>query len=165
MSSRENERAVRLSVIDRLIDRDPRIAGDPPIAFSESVRRHKAALLRDLEWLLNTRRTPEPAGSTHAETQRSVFNYGLPDTTSLSGDDPAVRRKLQREIEECLRQFEPRLTDIEVTLAESTNPARRQVRFVVEAILRMDPDPERIVFDTVLDVGSGAISVAGDGHA
>lgn len=164
-SSRENERAVRLSVIDRLIDRDPRAGGDPPVTLSESVRRHKAALLRDLEWLLNTRRTPEPAGAAHPETQRSVYNFGLPDTTSMSGDDPAIRRKLQREIEECLRQFEPRLTDLEVRVAEAADPTRRQVRFVVEAILRMDPDPERIAFDTVLDVGSGAISIAGDGHA
>jgi predicted component of type VI protein secretion system len=38
------------------------------------------------------------------------------------------------------------------------------IRFVVEAILRMDPDPVRVVFDTMLDPSSGAIRVEGE-HA
>lgn len=98
------------------------------------------------------------------ELRRSVYSYGLPDTTSLSGDDPAVRRQLQREIEECLRLFEPRLEAVQIELVEEKGPFQ-QVRFVVDAILRMEPDPERIRVDAVLDAASGNISVAGDRHA
>jgi predicted component of type VI protein secretion system len=32
---------------------------------------------------------------------------------------------------------------------------RREVHFVVEAMLRIDPQPEHVVFDTVLDTASG----------
>jgi type VI secretion system protein ImpF len=164
MSSREFERTVRASVLDRLTDNEPRTPADPPLTFSESVRRHKAALLRDLEWLLNTRRIADPVPAQYTEIQNSVYNYGLPDTTSMSGDDPAVRRKLQREVEDCIRRFEPRLTATKVTLSTAeTNP--RLVRFVVEAILRMEPDPEHIVFDTVLDGSIGSIRVEGSTHA
>jgi type VI secretion system protein ImpF len=158
MSSRDSERTVRQSVLDRLTDTNPGF-GDAPTTFSESVRQTKVALLRDLEWLMNTRRIAVPADDTHPEVQRSVYHYGLPDTTALSGEDPNVRRRLQREIQECLRLFEPRLTQIEVTAVPPTEETKRQVRFMVEALLQLDPDPERVVFDTVLDVSSGAFSM------
>jgi len=166
MTIRGPERTVRQSVLDRLIDRDPRSSFDTqPSTFGESVRQLKLALLRDVEWLLNTRRIPEPAPDAYPELQRSVYHYGLPDTTSLSGDDPNVRRRLQREIEECIRLFEPRLMSVTVTPVASTGEKKRDLRFTIEAILRMDPNPERIVFDTVLDVSHGGFSVAGDANA
>jgi type VI secretion system protein ImpF len=163
-NSREIERTAKPSVLDRLIDTTPGL-GDPPIALSESVRRVKASVLRDLEWLLNTRRIADPAPDRFVELRESLYHYGLPDTTSLSGDDPAVRRKLQLEIETCIRTYEPRLTDVEVALVVQEGEKKFQVRFVVEALLRMDPDPERVVFDTVLDVGTGGFRVSGDDHA
>ena len=166
MTIRGPERTVRQSVLDRLIDRDPRSPAEPqPSTFSESVRQMKLALLRDIEWLLNTRRIPEPAPDAYPELQRSVYHFGLPDTTSLSGDDPNVRRRLQREIEECIRLFEPRLTSVSVSPTVSTDATRRDVRFTIEAVLRMEPNPERIVFDTVLDVSHGGFSVAGGTNA
>lgn len=160
MTIREPERTVRQSVLDRLIDTDPRVSGDPTTSFSESARRYKAGVMRDLEWLLNTRRIPEPVPSALGEVRDSVYLYGLPDTTSMSADDPAVRRRLQQDIRACIEHFEPRLTDVDVTLVPPPEDNKRLVRFVVEATLRMDPDEERVVFDTVLDPGSGAFRVA-----
>jgi type VI secretion system protein ImpF len=156
MTIRGPERTVRQSVLDRLIDRDPRSPAEPqPSTLSESVRQMKLALLRDIEWLLNTRRIPDPAPDPYPEL----------DTTSLSGDDPNVRRRLQREIEECIRLFEPRLTSVSVSPTASADATRRDVRFTIEAVLRMEPNPERIVFDTVLDVSHGGFSVAGGTNA
>ena len=162
---RETDRTVRQSILDRLVDLEPRVPADPPQPFSESVRQLKAHVLRDLEWLLNTRRIAEPAPDRFPEVQRSVYHFGLPDTTSLSGDDPTVRSLLQQQIEECLRLFEPRLSNVEVSIVASTEATRRQLRFVVDGLLRMDPNPERITFDTVLDVSSGAFSVGGATNA
>lgn len=156
----ENERSVRPSLLDRLIDDNPGF-GDAQPSFGESVRAYKAGLLRDVEWLLNTRRIPEPVPEAFTELAHSVYLYGLPDTTSLSADDPAVRRTLQLEIEECVRRFEPRLTDIEVTLLPPPDDNKWAVRFAVEATLLMDPDPERIVFNTTLDPSRGVIRIAG----
>jgi type VI secretion system protein ImpF len=166
MTIKGPEKTVRQSVLDRLINLDPRgSAGDSPQTFSESVRQLRMGLLRDVEWLLNTRRIPEPATDAYPELQRSLYHYGLPDMTSLSGDDPAVRRQLQREIEECLRLFEPRLTSITVTPVAATEEKKRELRFTIEALLRMEPNPERVVFDTVLDVSHGGFSVAGGSNA
>jgi type VI secretion system protein ImpF len=70
-----------------------------------------------------------------------------------------------RQVEECLRQFEPRLTSVRVSEAESRAGSARQLRFVVEGILQLDPVPEPVVFDTVLDSSSGRFNVSGSRHA
>ena len=57
-------------------------------------------------------------------------------------------------------RFEPRLLNVRVVLVESTQLKAQQVRFSIEATLRMDPSPEQIVFDTVLEVSRGTYDVA-----
>ncbi|MGH7505788.1 MAG: type VI secretion system baseplate subunit TssE [Longimicrobiales bacterium] len=152
------ERTVRQSVIDRLIDRQPGI-GDAPLTFNQSVTELKRSLLRDIEWLLNTRRIAEPASDAFPEVQRSVYHYGLPDITSISGDPETVQRRLVRSIEESLQLFEPRLTGVRVQAIDSQETGTRQIRFVIEGLLRMEPNPELVVFDTVLDSTSGTFHV------
>ena len=112
-------------------------------------------MLRDLEWLLNTRRIIELAPSAYAEVQRSLYHFGLPDTSSVSRDSPTALRLLLQQIEECIRIFEPRLDNVRVAAVERATEEKRELRFVIEAILRMEPNPERIVFDTVLETARG----------
>jgi len=155
------ERTARPSVIDRLIDLEPRVAADPGISLGESVRRYKDSVLRDLEWLLNTRRTIVPLPGECVEAMKSAFVYGLPDISSMSSDSDPTRRQLLRDVEECIRIFEPRLTGVRVSPVEEVDGSQRRVRFVIEGLLRMEPNPERVLFDTVLDLSSGKIQVAG----
>ena len=61
MAKPDSDFTVTPSLIDRLIDRDPRAGADPPTTRAQSIRQLKAALRRDLEWLLNTRRNPDAA--------------------------------------------------------------------------------------------------------
>lgn len=165
MARPELERTVQQSVLDRLIDLDPRVAADPPATFAQSVRQYKAAVRRDLEWLLNTRRIVRPAPDALEEVAHSLYHYGLPDITSLSADSPDSRLWLVRRIEETIAMFEPRLTGVHVTLSETSGEGRREMRFLIEGTLRMDPTPEQVVFDTVLELGSGQYQVAGVGGA
>lgn len=159
------ERTVRLSVLDRLIDEEPRSGSDRPMTFSRSVAAMKAALLRDVEWLLNTRQVAEPAPESMPELRRSTYDFGLPDITSLSGGREAMSHQLAQQIEEAIQLFEPRLTGVKVSPSEVTDESKRQLRFTIEGLLRMDPSPERIVFDTVLDAGSGKILISDDQSA
>lgn len=157
-----SEGTVRLSVLDRLIDENPRSGTDAPVRWSQSVSSLKASLLRDMEWLLNTRRVAEPAPEELTELQRSVYHYGLRDITALTGQREMLSQELLHQIEEAIRIFEPRLTSVRVTPAQSDDSTLRQIRFTVEGLLRMDPSPERVVFDTVLDSSSGKIKVTGN---
>ena len=92
------ERTVRQTVIDRLIDFEPGV-GDAPMTFNESVAALKASLLRDLDWLLNTRRIAEPAPADFREVQQSLYHYGIPDLTSMGGEKDVQERRLVRGIE------------------------------------------------------------------
>jgi type VI secretion system protein ImpF len=71
-----------------------------------------------------------------------------------------------RNIEEAIIDFEPRLGSVHVSLVdEDDDPTRRQVHFLIEAMLRVDPSPEPVVFDTVLEVASGEYQLGGDAGA
>jgi type VI secretion system protein ImpF len=163
MAKREIERTVQPSVLDRLTDEDPRASADARITYAESLRMFKRAVQRDLEWLLNTRRIVEAATEDFDEVRQSVYNYGMPDITSLSRDSAQSRKQLLRQVEETLAIFEPRLSNVRVAMVEVEGEAfRRELRFVVEATLRLDPTPEQVMFDTVLHFSSGQIDVAGN---
>lgn len=166
MAKREIERTVQPSLLDRLTDHEPRTPADPRTSYHESARQFKIGLQRDLEWLLNTRRIPEAPPEELEELDRSLYQYGIPDLTSISRDSPEARSKLLTRVEEAIAHFEPRLANVRVQVAEVENENhRRELRFHVEATLLMDPTPEQVVFDTVLHFASGRYEVAGAANA
>jgi type VI secretion system protein ImpF len=165
MARAENDSTVTQSVLDRLIDAEPRVPADPYITRAQSVRQLKASLRRDLEWLLNTRRSPEGAGETEHELARSLYNYGLPDFSAYSINSPKDRNRLLRAIESTIAYFEPRLASVKVTPIEVAGVNTRVLRFQIEGMLLMDPAPEQVSFDTVLQLTSGEYQVKGDRSA
>jgi len=154
--------AVTASILDRLIDLNPDVSADPPANRSQSVRQLKAALRRDLEWLLNTRRNPDEVPEAYEELFRSLYNYGLPDVTSMALISPRDRQRLLRLIEQTIDIFEPRLAATRVRAVENSGSGPRILRFQIEALLKMDPAPEQILFDTVLQLNSGEYQIKGD---
>jgi type VI secretion system protein ImpF len=162
MSRPDPDLAVTISVLDRLMDQNPAAKADPPANRSQSVRQLKASLRRDMEWLLNTRRNPEEAPESYRELFRSLYNYGLPDVTSVGLNSPRERQRLMRLIEQTIEVFEPRLTGTRVRFIESGSSGPRILRFQIEALLKMDPAPEQVLFDTVLQLNTGDYQVKGD---
>jgi len=154
----EIERPVRPSVLDRLIDEAPNSNVEPMTTRAQSVRQFKTALRRDLEWLLNARRVITPVPEECEELARSVFTFGLPDITSMSKDSRESFERLARMIQSAIDVFEPRLGDVTVALKEGNSKLLRDVHFVIDGILKLDPMPERVMFDTQQDT-SGAMKV------
>lgn len=159
--SRSSERPIQPSLVDRLMDDEPHLSDDSGVTWSESVENYKRAVLRDLEWLLNTRQTSVPPPDDFPELQKSLYCYGLPDISSMSRDDRDVHRRLQRHVDELVRTFEPRLASVRVSFGEDEDPDSKRIRFSVEGLLRMDPQPERVEFDTILEIASGRFIVSG----
>ena len=154
------EPTIKHSVLDRLIGSDRMWDGTRPKSWTESLSLVKRSLLRDLQWILNTRQVSEPVGEPYELLSQSVFNFGLPDITSLSADSAETPAQLRRFIENAIEAFEPRLTDVRVTLSGSGDSKDRRVQFLIEADLKLDPDPQRVQFDTVLEVSSGKFAVS-----
>jgi type VI secretion system protein ImpF len=161
----EPDVTVEQSLLERLIDLEPKNEVEQPATRAQSVRQLKASLRRDLEWLLNTRRTPEAVGSEFQELERSLFNYGLPDLTTLNWESTHDRSYLARMIEALLATFEPRLKRVRVDPVGAISATQSVLRFQIEGLLDMDPAPERISFDTVLQLSSGEYQVKGDPSA
>lgn len=165
MAKPEAESTVTQSLVDRLIDREPQNASDSYITRPQSVRQLKASLRRDLEWLLNSRQNPDAVSEEFPELNRSLYNYGLPDFSSLSLNSPKDRNWLLRYLATTVETFEPRLRDVKVSLLETPSSTTRVLRFQIEALLMMDPAPEQVSFDTVLQLTSGEYQIRGERSA
>ncbi len=163
--ARPDDFVVTASVLDRLIDREPRQLDDSQVSRSQSVRQLKAGLRRDLEWLLNTRRNPQPAPDSMVEVSQSVYNYGLPDFATVSLNNPKDRDWLLVEVERCVAVFEPRLRDVRVSFLEAPGLNARTLHFQIEGLLEMDPAPEQVSFDTILQLTSGDYQIRGERSA
>jgi type VI secretion system protein ImpF len=163
--ARPDEFVVTPSLLDRLIDREPRQLDDSQTTRAQSVRHLKAALRRDLEWLLNTRRNPDAAPDSMVELSQSVYNYGLPDFSAVSLNNTKDRSWLLVEVERCVALFEPRLHDVRVSFLESPGVASRTLHFQIEGLLQMDPAPEQVSFDTMLQLTTGDYQIRGERSA
>lgn len=158
------ESPVTLSVLDRLIDLDPRNQSEVPLTRAQSLRRLKAALKRDLEWLLNTRRTIQEAPESSPGLEHSLYNYGLPDFTTLNLRSTRDQHRITKMLESAVSTFEPRIGGVRITMEPVPDNARL-LRFIIEGLLRIDPAPERISFDTMLELASGQYQVRGEPSA
>jgi type VI secretion system protein ImpF len=165
MARNLGETTITLSVLDRLIDLEPENTLENPPSRSQSVRVLKNAVRRDLEWLLNTRRICDPPDEGLKETNRSVYVYGLPDLSALTMAASGDRGRLVRQILATIDLFEPRLTHVRLVMVETPDAAKKDVRMRIEAMLRMDPVPEPISFDTVIELKSGNCRLSGGDDA
>jgi type VI secretion system protein ImpF len=159
MGRTEIERTVRPSLLDRLSDQQPGFAADPPVTREESERRYRRSVERDVEALLNTRRSMIPAPDWCPELRRSVYDYGLVDTTGIPVGTKSGRDRLLGALQDAIERFEPRLAQPRVRLIDAQQVRAPQIRFVLEAVLVMDPGREDVVFDTVLEIASGEYDV------
>ena len=155
---RDSEVRITPSIVDRLLDFEPKVSTEAPKSSSQSLRELKQSVRRDLEWLLNTRHTADKVPDGLEEVNKSIAVYGLPDFTGLSSKSADDRKSLINNIETALLIFEPRFMNLKVIL-EDLDSLERGVRFRIQAILRIEPTPEPVVFDTVLQMGSGEFKV------
>lgn len=159
------ESTITLSILDRLIDYEPDNRLENPLSRSQSVRVLKASVRRDLEWLLNTRRIADPPDEALKEVNKSVYTYGLPDLSTLTMEASGDRNRVVRQITAAITNFEPRLTNVRLSLVERPDASKNDVRLRIEAMLRMDPVPEPISFDTVIELKSGKCHLSGGDDA
>jgi len=155
------ETTITISALDRLIDLEPDNSMENPLSRSQSVRLLKNAVRRDLEWLLNSRRIADPPDEGLKELNRSTYVYGLPDLSALTLASTADKNRLVRQILSAINLFEPRLMNVRLVMVETPDASKKDVRLRIEAMLRMDPVPEPVSFDTVIELKSGNCHLSG----
>lgn len=151
------------SLIDRLMDVDPQL-GTAGVAAPQSMRAMKDSVRRDLEWLLNSRRTLLEPPPSARELARSVYCYGLADVNNFALATEQARFELAHRIQTAIATFEPRLRNVQVRLMPSA-PGSRVLQFQIEALMRTEPAPSRVYFDTTFETIKGEYQIAGDRNA
>ncbi|MCB2181947.1 MAG: type VI secretion system baseplate subunit TssE [Desulfobulbaceae bacterium] len=148
---------MQASILDRLIDREPNVSHEP-VQEGFSAGQIKDAVARDLENLLNTRRSILVPPAPYPEVNNSLFVYGLPDFTSRNPGNVSVRSQLRLEIEKTIARFEPRLKNITVHI-DSPASGSRELKFRITGVLVVDPISEPVVFDTKYDLNRSNYSI------
>lgn len=159
------ETTITISALDRLIDLEPDNRMENPMSRSQSVRLLKNSVRRDLEWLLNSRRIADAPDEGLKELNKSVYTYGLPDLSALTMASTTDRNRLVRQVLGTINMFEPRLMNVRLVLVETPDAGKKDVRLRIEAMLKMDPVPEPVSFDTVIELKSGNCHLGGGDDA
>jgi len=149
------------SVLDRLLDDQPDLTHEAVTYRIDDLRGLKRSVARDLEAMLNTRQealAELPADL--VEVRRSLIVYGLPDFTAFSLLGTRDRARIRRALEDIIAMFEPRLERVRVTL-EDSQANERTLRFRVDGWLRVEPAPEPVTFDTLLQLNTRDYVVRG----
>jgi type VI secretion system protein ImpF len=162
--ARRNERAadgpaVRLSVLDRLIDEAPDKPDEPTLSNAEAVAHLRSNLRRDLEALLNAHHRWRSIPQGYDELPRSPLAWGIADFTAGGFNDPRKREELRTEIENAIRTFETRLARVRVTLLEPNNTLSATLRLRIDGLLRVETEAEPIAFDTLINAASPGVKV------
>jgi type VI secretion system protein ImpF len=149
------------SVLDRLLDDDPTVSRDPPRNRYQVLREVKQSIRRDLENLLNTRRQPRPLPAGLEELEASLISYGVPDVSGSGFGSTKGAEKFRTILEEVIARWEPRFLRVSVSLTQQGEQIDRTLRFRIDALLRTDPAPEPIVFDSSFEPTTGTVEVKG----
>ena len=161
MARAPKEEKIQTSVLDRLLDDHPNLTQEPSSMQVQTLRQLKAAVSRDIEGLLNTRKELlEELPAEYKEVNNSILNYGLPDFTSFSLLNLKDKARIRRAIEQTILTFEPRLKLVRVVM-EGERGFLQTMNFRIEGQLQIDPVPEPVSFDAVLQLMTSDYQVKG----
>ena len=147
------------SVFDRLIDREPTVPQDSPQSRSQVLYELKQSVRRDLQNLLNTRWRCDIWPPDYDQLEMSLVNYGIPDFSGVNMGGPESQRRLIEIVEKAIEFFEPRFVRFSLVQSGAQDSFDRTLRFKIEGLLRAEPAPEPVSYDTVMDVSSAEFAV------
>jgi type VI secretion system protein ImpF len=162
MADRTITERLQPSLLDRLTDDAPDVAGERGDDRAIDLSRLRQIIQRDLSWLLNTNNAdtwidPER----HPAAARSVLNYGVREVAGdYSTDQRAelIRLSIQRAIE----LYEPRIRDgtLDVTTGIDVHGRQSIVVFDIRAEMWAQPLPMELYLRTQVDVTTGHLQLA-----
>jgi type VI secretion system protein ImpF len=149
------------SLLDRLVDNESGATQESRERRVLSVSQLKAAVLRDLVWLLNTSCQQEKDLEGLKEVEKSVLNFGVP---SLTGRAASSLRAIEVEqmITRAIERYEPRilLRTLRVrVITEQEHKRSNTLIMEIEGDLWAQPLPESLYLRTAVDLETGHFSV------
>jgi len=140
-----------------------------------TVSQFRRSILRNVEWILKTRRSTIEGLDRLPEASESMLNYGLPDLSLLNGRDPADRERIAHWVKSALITFENRLQHESIEVEDVTpvpssesksdaEPAATHalptaIHLRIRGVLAIEPYREPITLDTTISTHNGDIHV------
>ena len=148
------------ALLDRLVDDEPDKTMESREARLITVRRLRAAVLRDLAWLFNAIQPSEEEldPARFPEAANSVLGYGLPalaggTMSSLNASD------LEARIKQAIIDFEPRMVAATLNITAKVNSKsadhHNQVQIEIRGSLWSQPVPIELLLRTDVDLETG----------
>jgi type VI secretion system protein ImpF len=152
-----------VSVLDRLLAGEDASAVETR-SYRKAIAALRSSVLRDLEALLNARIGADPRARNPFEGNSNVegelLRFGLPDLTLIDLRNERKRDGLRLLIADAVQRFEPRLVDVRVTV-RGTGEHKGSTRFLIEARLRIDPEPIEFPFEATVQWADRAVEIQG----
>ena len=146
------------SLLDRLTDLQPEKSKESSSQQSMSQSQFKAAVIRDLGWLLNSVALDVCMDlDRYPEVQKSVLNYGLPDLSGHTSSTIDVR-SVEKSIRAAILQFEPRVirSSLDVTVhSNADDMSHNSLVFEIMGEVFGQPSPFQVVLKSELDLECG----------
>lgn len=162
MAERSSNEKLFPSLLDRLTDDHPDKVREARDQRTFSIHKLRAAVLRDLAWLMNTCDLESAQDlDDYPEVKKSVINYGVPDMTgkTISGMDVA---EIQMAVRRAILEFEPRILANTLVIRgtkDSESPMHNALTFDIEGELWARPYPERLYLRSELDLETGTVNI------
>lgn len=152
------------SLLDRLTDDDPEHRVEAPEARILSKGQLRAAVLRDLGWLMNaTRLGASDPLEAWPEVENSVLNYGLPAFSGETASSLDVN-DLERAIHEAILRYEPRILadtlHVEAVAQDSVVGWHNVVSVRISGQIWAQPMPLEMMLRTEVDLETGQVSLS-----
>ena len=157
-SSATQEGLTRLSLLDRLLDDDPSVSEEVPLNKVQRARKAQEAIRRDLQDLLNTRYRCLAWPPQLDQLEGSLVNYGIPDFTAAGLDVASDEETMLSAVEDSIKTYEPRLTDVRVTSAGGGH-YDRILRFRIQATLLLENERLPLDYKTRMESSTGKFEV------
>lgn len=151
------------ALLDRLTDLEPGLATEAVQQRVMTRGQLRAAVLRDLGWLLNAVQPLLPQQQAdHPLAATSVLNYGLPPISGQLASRIDITQ-VERELRSALIRFEPRLLEESLSVqAQEFSGAldtHNIIEFRIHALLWAQPEPLELLLRTELDLEAGQVRV------
>jgi len=155
MSELTSRERLQPSLLDRLTDNSVENRRESFDQQTLSMTQLRAAVLRDLTWLLNTTNlTTEDDLDGAPLAAASTINYGVPGFTGMIGTEQRMSR-LETAVAEAIRRFEPRIRPdtLRVKLRQQDEEApSASVIFEIHGELWAQPVPQQLFLESAIEI-------------
>lgn len=152
------------SLLDRLLDAEPDLSVDTPRTRQRQVRDALESLRRDLEAVLNTRRCPATPPGGLKQLRRSLLTFGVGDFIGANMVTREQRQVFAAALEEQIRDSEPRLRNLSVSVLDPRDGGERVLRLRIEASVVLEDHAVPVLFASSINPATLRFSVSEAGY-